>query len=81
MRSSFLPKSQPKLQRFLPERLSSPVKIKKYFKKRKLNIEYQSSFLFNILLQKIHSDFKMLYNFVIIDMYKILNKKKYIFFQ
>ena len=41
-----------------------PGKNHKYFKKRKLNNEFQFFFLFNILLPEIHSDIKMLYNFV-----------------
>ena len=45
-----------------------PVKNHKYFKKHKLNNEFQSFFLFNILLPEIHSDIKMLYNLVNINM-------------
>ena len=57
-----------------------PGKNHKYFKKRKLEIEFQSFFLFNILLHKIHSDIKMLYYFVNNNMYKIIGKKEiYIF--
>jgi len=54
------------------ERLSSPVKIKNTLK----NVNYILNF--NILLQKIHLDIKMLYNFVINNMYKIF---KLFFFQ
>ena len=57
-----------------------PGKNHKYFKKRKLNNEFQSFFLFNILLPEIHSDIKMLYNFVNSNMYKMFGQKKiYIF--
>ena len=35
-----------------------PGKNHKYFRKRKLYIEFQIFFLFDILLQKIHSDDK-----------------------
>ena len=56
-----------------------PGKNHKYFKKHKLDIEFQIFFLFNILLQKIHSDIKMLYNFVINIMYKTKQKEIYSF--
>ena len=57
-----------------------PGKNHKYFKKRKLNNEFQSFFLFNILLPEIHSDIKMLYNFVNSNMYKMFGQKNiYIF--
>ena len=36
----------------------------KYFKKRKLNIEFQFFFPFNIVLLKSYFDIKMLYNIV-----------------
>ena len=42
-----------------------PGKIINTLKKCKLNIEFQIFFHFDILHQKIHSDIKMLYNFVI----------------
>ena len=58
-----------------------PGKNHKYFKKRKLNNEFQSFFLFNILLPEIHSDIKMLYNFVNSNMYKMFGQKKYTFFK
>ena len=59
-----------------------PGKNYKYFKKRKLNNEFQSFFLINILLPEIHSDIKMLYNFVNSNMYKMLGQKNiYIFKQ
>ena len=52
----------------------------KYFKKHKLNIVFQIFFLFNILVQKIHSDIKMLYNYVINNMHRIFRQKEiYIF--
>ena len=41
-----------------------PGKNHKYFKKRKLNIEFQIFFSFNILLQKSYFDIKMLHNIV-----------------
>ena len=47
----------------------------KYFKKHKLNIEFQSFFLFDILLPEIHFDIKMLYNFVNSNMYKMFGQK------
>ena len=56
-----------------------PGKNHKYFKKRKLNLEFQIFLLFNILLQKIHFDIKMLYNFVYDIMHKIF-RQKYIYF-
>ena len=52
-----------------------PGKNHKYFKKRKLDIEFQIFFLFNILLQKIHFDIKMLYNFEINYMHEIFRQK------
>ena len=55
-----------------------PCKNHKYVKKRKLDVEFQIFFLFDILLQKIHSDIKVLYNFVN-NMHKILDKKKFTF--
>ena len=57
-----------------------PGKNHKYFKRRKLDIEFQIFFLFSIFFQKIHSDIKMLYNFVINNMHKIFRQKEiYIF--
>ena len=59
-----------------------PGKNHKYFKKCKLNNEFQSFFLFNILLPKIHSDIKMLLIFMIKNIYKIFGQKEaYIFKQ
>ena len=52
------------------ERLSSPVKIINTLKNVNQILNFNLHFFFNILLQKIHPDIKMLYNFVIIDMYK-----------
>ena len=57
-----------------------PGKNHKYLK-RKLNIEFQSSFLLKVLLQKSLPGSKMLYNFVINDMYKIFQYKKFQNFQ
>ena len=53
-----------------------PGKNLKYFKKRKLKIEFQSFFLFNILLQNIQFDIKMLYNFANNNMIEISRQKK-----
>ena len=58
-----------------------PGKNHKYFKKCKLDIEFQIFFLFDILLQKIHSDIKMLYNFVNNIIYKIFGQKEVYIFQ
>ena len=59
-----------------------PGKNHKYFKKHKLNNEFQSFFLFNILLPEIHSDIKMLYNFVNKNVYQMFRQKeKYTFFK
>ena len=52
-----------------------PGKNHKYFKKHKLNIEFQSFFLFNILFQTIHSNIKKLYKFVNNIIYKIFGRK------
>ena len=52
-----------------------PGKNHQYFKKHKLNIVFKIFFLFNILVQKIHSDIKMLYNYVIINMHRIFRQK------
>ena len=41
-----------------------PGKNHKYFKKHKLNIEFQIFFPFNILLQNSYFDVKMLHNIV-----------------
>ena len=53
-----------------------PGKNHKYFKKSNLDIEFQILFLFDILLQKIHSDIKMLYNFVNNNMHKMFRQGK-----
>ena len=53
-----------------------PGKNYKYFKKCKLDIEFQIFLFFNILLQEINSDIKMLYNFVINNMHKIFRQKE-----
>ena len=58
-----------------------PGKNHKYFIKRKLNIEFEISFFFKFIHSKIHSDIKMLYNFVIMICIKYLAKKRYVFFQ
>ena len=55
-----------------------PGKNHKYFKKHKLNIVFQI-FLFNILVQKFHSDIKMLYNYVINNMHEIFRQKEIFF--
>ena len=47
----------------------------KYFKKHKLHIEFQIFSLFNILLQKIHSDIKILYNCLVNKTHKIFKQK------
>ena len=52
-----------------------PGKNYKYFKRRKLDIEFQIFFLLSILLQKIHFDIKMLYDFVINNMHNIFRQK------
>ena len=57
-------------------------KNNKYFKKRKSDIDFQSFFLFEVLLKKVHSDIKMLYNFINNNIYKIFGQKEvYIFKQ
>ena len=56
-----------------------PGKNHKYFKKRTLDIDFQIFFLFDILLQKIHSDIKMLYNFVNNNMHKMFSQRKIYF--
>ena len=54
-----------------------PSKNHKYFKKLKLDIEFQIFFLFSILLQKIHIDI----NFVITNMHKIFRQKEIYFLE
>ena len=52
----------------------------KYFKKRKLNIEFQIFFPFNILFQKSYFDIKMLHNIVNKNNINKMFRQKDIFF-
>ena len=65
----------------LPRAVVWSGKNHKYLKKRKLNNEFQFFFLFNILLPEIHSDIKMLYNFVNSNTYKMFGQKNTFFKQ
>ena len=57
-----------------------PGKNHKYFKKRKLNIEFQIFFPFNILLLKSYFDIKMLHNIVNKNNINKMFRQKDIFF-
>ena len=57
-----------------------PGKNHKYFKKRKLNIEFQIFFSFNISLQKSYFDIKMLQNIVNKNNIDKIFRQKDIFF-
>ena len=69
-----------KISKFQIRAVVWPGKNHKYFKKHRLNIEFQIFFPFNILLQKSYFDIKMLHNIVNKNNINKIFRQKDIFF-